>query len=92
MARLELAAIDENVNLDLTNPLANINTNVDDSKQFATLYLDNIVGIRVMDNNAIAANLISKDEDNLIKHGTDGLLAVDDDKTDYLAHYMLAKG
>lgn len=92
MARLELVAIDENVNLDLTNPLANINTNVDDSKQFVTLYLDNITGIKVMDNNIIAANLISKDTDNLIKQGTDGLLAVDDDKTDYLAHYMLAKG
>lgn len=92
MARLELVAIDENVNLDLTNPLANVNINIDDSTQFATLYLDNIVGIKVMDNNFIATNLISKDTDNLIKPGADGLLAVDDDKTDYLAHYMLAKG
>lgn len=90
MARLELQSVDENINLNLIDPLANININVDDSKQFVTLYLDNIVGIKVNDASLGAGELISQDADNLIHQGTDGLLAVTD-RTDYLAYYLLAK-
>lgn len=92
MPRLELTVIDDNVELDLTNNLANININASDNSQFVTLYIDKITGVKVNDNSAAAKDLISKDEGNLIKQGGDGLLAVDDDTTDYLAHYILAKG
>lgn len=91
MPRLELTVIDNNIDLSLSDQNGVISVSADQS-QFATLYLDGITGLPVTSTELIADNLISQDEGNLIHKGNDGLLKVDDDTTDYLAYYLLAKG
>ena len=91
MPRLELTVIDDDIDLSLVDQNGSIGVTADQN-QFATLYIDPIVGTRVVDGSVVAADLISKDTDNLIEQGSDGLLKVENDTTDYLAYYLLAKG
>ena len=91
MPRLELTVIDDNIDLSLSDQNGVISVSADQN-QFATLYLDDITGLPVTSTELVADNLISEDEGNLIRKGNDGLLKVDDDTTDYLAYYLLAKG
>lgn len=91
MPRLELTVIDDNIDLSLSDQNGVISVSADQN-QFATLYLDDITGLPVTSTELVADNLISEDEGNLIHKGNDGLLKVDEDTTDYLAYYLLAKG
>lgn len=91
MPRLELTIVDDDIDLSLSDQNGVISVSADQN-QFATLYIDAITGVRVTSPELIAGGLISQDENNLIHKGNDGLLKVEDDTTDYLAYYLLAKG